>query len=493
MKKMIHRERRRWMDAALIFMVVLLAALFTLESDDCYFSYWQYGSFRDFLMARPDTTQAKLVGIPQNGRYLGNMLGVVLAKAYDSPLFLIRVAYFAGGIFLLAWAGARALCKDEYRREGMWFLLSLLILAPRGLWQEVYSWGAAYVNYVTPMVLMVLLLVMLRRAADRCTRSLLALMAVTAFGAGLFMEPATLFLCCAATILLLWCLKVRRFLKPAAALWLGSVLGTAVMFTAPGYHAVGTDGLREFGLNMLGDSLAKILVGTLVRPVIVALIITGLLLWLLRQQGGESWKWCAGAAVPLHLLCLGDGLRELFDPGETVTLEAPALWQVCTALALAALWLTMVILWRGGRDKHLLWGMICALVLISGPLLVVSVRGNRFFYSGYTVLVLTALVLWQNARGRGMKPMNWVRAGALLCACCLVVVYACNCLVYRQRLDQARLDVAAGAQQVTLPLVPFPGFARNEQIWKGDIAYQVYREKPWDVAFTFVPYSQWTK
>ena len=45
---------------------------------------------------------------------------------------------------------------------------------------------------------------------------------------------------------------------------------------------------------------------------------------------------------------------------------------------------------------------------------------------------------------------------------------------------------------MTLPLVPFPGYARNEQQWKGDVSYLIYREAPWDVAFTFVPYDQWS-
>ena len=31
----------------------------------------------------------------------------------------------------------------------------------------------------------------------------------------------------------------------------------------------------------------------------------------------------------------------------------------------------------------------------------------------------------------------------------------------------------------------------NEQEWKGDLSYQIYRETPWDVGFTFVPYARW--
>ena len=52
--------------------------------------------------------------------------------------------------------------------------------------------------------------------------------------------------------------------------------------------------------------------------------------------------------------------------------------------------------------------------------------------------------------------------------------------------------VEQGAEQITLPLVPFPGFSRNEQQWNGDVSYLIYRETPWDVSFTFIPWSQWS-
>ena len=62
---------------------------------------------------------------------------------------------------------------------------------------------------------------------------------------------------------------------------------------------------------------------------------------------------------------------------------------------------------------------------------------------------------------------------------------------YSQAHPEAKL-IKMGIGDVTLPLVPFPGYARNEQQWKGDVSYLIYREAPWDVAFTFVPYDQWS-
>ena len=63
---------------------------------------------------------------------------------------------------------------------------------------------------------------------------------------------------------------------------------------------------------------------------------------------------------------------------------------------------------------------------------------------------------------------------------------------YHQRLDYAREQAAAGAESITLPLLPYSHWAINETVWKGDISYLVYREAPWDVAFTFVPWEEYT-
>jgi hypothetical protein len=43
---------------------------------------------------------------------------------------------------------------------------------------------------------------------------------------------------------------------------------------------------------------------------------------------------------------------------------------------------------------------------------------------------------------------------------------------------------------VTLPLLPYPGWAVNELPGKGDLSYLIYRDVPWDVTLTFVPYEE---
>lgn len=490
---MIRKHKHPILNILLVLALFSVCALFVPESDDCYFAYWQFTSLKDFLLTQPDTSQALIVSVPQNGRYLGNVLGVVLAKLFGSPLFFLRPLFFAGCLSALAWGSTLSLGPGIRKLESFGFMLSLLLLAPRGIWQEVYSWGAAYANYVTPMAGLIFLPWLLRRQASRRTHTGVAALFLLSFGCCLFMEPTTIFLALSALTTLCVSLFFRRTaLLPCLSMTAGSLLGAAVMFTAPGYGAVGSDGLREMGLAMIGGNISAIFVGTLYRPVVPALLISALLLWHLRRQNSRGFFPCLAISVCLHAVCLWDAVRDLFDPGELVQLPPPAGYQVLVSFSLALLWLVMLVLWTGGKAKLRVIALAAALCLFSGPLLVISVTGYRNFFSGFVVLCLVALVLYDSARERGMRLLYWPRAVALLWACALVFVYACNCCVFHQRLDLAREQVELGAVQVVMPILPFPGFARNEQQWKGDVSYLIYRDAPWDVAFVFIPYSQWT-
>ena len=84
-------RRRRWdvlLSAALF---LLLALLFVPECDDCYFIYWDFASWKDFLLVRPIPQEGVVLGVPSNGRYLGNLLGLILGKLAFSPLWPLRV------------------------------------------------------------------------------------------------------------------------------------------------------------------------------------------------------------------------------------------------------------------------------------------------------------------------------------------------------------------------------------------------------------------
>ena len=100
--------------------LALLGLLFVPECDDCYFVYWSFDSLRDWLLTRPSTAGAEIVGVPENGRYLGNLLGVLQGKLYFVPVVgpILRGLLMGGALWALVCLLARLeenLAGDEYR------------------------------------------------------------------------------------------------------------------------------------------------------------------------------------------------------------------------------------------------------------------------------------------------------------------------------------------------------------------------------------------
>ena len=172
--------------------LVLLGLLFVPECDDCYFVYWSFDSLRDWLLTRPSTAGAEIVGVPENGRYLGNLLGVLQGKLYFVPVVgpILRGLLMGGALWALVCLLARRARRGPVGRgESLAMALVLVLLAPRGIWQEALSWGAGLVNYLLPMVI---LLVLLELFARRRPSALLA--GALAFCGCLFMETTTILL-----------------------------------------------------------------------------------------------------------------------------------------------------------------------------------------------------------------------------------------------------------------------------------------------------------
>lgn len=475
----------RWQAWAGAVLLLLLGLLFVPECDDCYFVFWDFASWKDFLLTRPITQGALVVGVPTNGRYLGNLLGVIQGKLYFTPLWLLRGLLLGGALLAVVLLLARRFDRQAVGRgEGLSLAFALTMLAPRGLWQQVYSWGAGLVNYLLPMAGILLLLDWLEE--DRKKRVSPGLLALTAFACCLFMEPVTILMAVGGTVLAGQAVLLRKRRGEGLAAALGCWLGALTMFSAVGYGQVGSDA-RRLGLELARSNLSAVLTQTLVRPAPVALLISALLFFLLWRQGGRCpWLWGA-LLIPVHLACLADFWLDLFRTGERYTAARGALGCV-----LALLWLGMLAQWRGGADRRQVLLLAGALCVLNGPLLFVSPVGPRNFYPGYVLLLLTAAVLYGAARRAGLRPLAWLRIPGALAGVLLLLVYGCNAVVYHQRLDSARTQVEQGAVSVSLPLLPFSGWAVNELPGKGDISYLVYRNTPWDVSFTFVPWEEFS-
>ncbi len=461
-----------------LILLLCLGLLFVPECDDCYFIYWDYTSWKDFLLTRPIPDPGVVLGVPANGRYLGNLAGVLLGKLYVWPA--LRGVVMGAALLALVWLlSARG--RSLPRREGLALAFSLVVLAPRGLWQQVYSWGAGMGNYLLPMVCVLLLMKWLEGEK----KLPLSLLALTAFAAALCMETVTIWLVMAAAVLFILRLRKGQGRGEAAALLLGALAGAVCMTAAPGYGQVGSGGdQRSLSLALVGENLPAVVTETLVLPAAVTALISFLLVWLLRKQGRGCWRGFAAVLIPLHLFCLWNWAGDV-----SLTFSRYTALTTAVGLLLAGLWAALLVLLR---ERGKLAALALSLCVLNGPVLLLGMVRPRNFFPGYVVLCVVALRLYGRARAEGLslRSLKCLYCAAAIALVAVAGIYWRNERVFDQRLALARERVQAGQTEVTLPLVPYPGWTVNELPGKGDLSYLVYREKPWDVTFTFVPYER---
>lgn len=284
----------------------VLACWFVPECDEYYFQYWSFDSLSDFIHTNPRDTGVLLVGIPANGRYLGNALGILQAKLYAVPGGVyLRAALFAAcsiGLLRLLYNYFLQMTKisqegdklaeetgrTERRRllkSGGFALCALLLVgAPYGIYSQVLAWGAGFANYVPPAAAMVFLWLNLfgttrngenkgdeaGKGGKKAVLGRRIVLFSVAFAAQLFAEPVTVYFLFFGAALTangwIWYRKMSCLQGGEAAvgkavalqhtilaawMFLGFLAGAALMFSDSGYRQVGGDGRAVTVENMV--------------------------------------------------------------------------------------------------------------------------------------------------------------------------------------------------------------------------------------------------
>lgn len=462
-------------------LLILLNLLYFAECDELYFSAWRFASVSDRLLSRPIQSGSYVIGLMHNGRLLGNFLGVAQAQLLLSSWGWVRAPLFAGLLLLLVLLLRRV--GAEKSGLGLTAALCLVLCAPRGIYANVYSWGVAFVNYLLPMLGLLLCLALLRREGPagpgRC-----AGLFVTALLSQLFVESFTLSSC----VFGLLCLTRRdRPLRLRLSLCAGYLAGALLMFLNPEYRTVAEGGaIYSVGLSLgrvlqAANAVSRALV---LRAPLLSLLLSAALAARLRQQGSRK----AALLLPVPAL-LGAALWLAERCG--LRLAAPVTLGCAGLLALS---------WLGGvcclRERSLRRELLILLLTAAAsvlPLLVLKeALSARMYLEAYLLLGLVLLKLLPER-----LPREGLLRGVLLGLCGLwlcgmLFVYSRNNAVNRQRLELGGRALAQGAASLELPLAPYPEFLTNEQIQKGDLGFLLYRQTPLDVPIRFVDYDSWT-
>ncbi|WP_129045613.1 DUF6056 family protein [Companilactobacillus metriopterae] len=218
----------------IIFVYYSIVSFLIIPTGDDFFWWGKQGHY---LLTHGFYSLDPSYGGSSNGRYLGN-LSIILIM--HSQIFAI--IYYAFILTLFIWCIYQITGKTL---PSLILSLSLFFIIQVGYLQSIFLWYAGFVNYLPPVTLMLLAIIIFKKYIDEEVKNknlISSAMFVIALIGGLFVEHFTmyqLFVGIVAIISTIYFNKVgslKKSLIPAVSYLLGAIFSTCIMFSNPSYY-----------------------------------------------------------------------------------------------------------------------------------------------------------------------------------------------------------------------------------------------------------------
>lgn len=415
-----------------------------------------------------------------NGRYLGNLLVMVLTRSKLVNVLLTALSMV--GFCLLPKMFAKSEKFLPYVLGTLFFFL-----IPQNMRVQVVVWTAGFSNYVPPILLIFLYLVLVRNVFDdeqpEYDKMVVIVSPVIGFAAALFMENMTLYnMVAAASIVAIAYLRFRKVYPVHLAYLAGSIAGAAMMFANSAYGTIAQGG-DEYRSSVLNQGLIGTIANNM-NVIVRSLFLDNMAAWgilsvlclvcyVLYLRSGAGKK-IYHLAVGAHLLCGGLLVAKSFNPqwmffantNAAITLTILVFAAMAVGYCLSALVLIIFCV-NDRKTKLRVLFLLLSIPVLVAPLLVVNPVGERCLFSSYMMLAAACVVLLVYLMDQVHIPAaaQKVLAAAIFVVCVVLMGNLVN--IYRTvhqydtlRNEYVQKQVDAGYRTVMMSRLP-----HEDQVW----------------------------
>lgn len=406
-----------------------------------------------------------------NGRYMGNLVVLVLTRSSVLATFTMAAAVTAMIFMVLHIARCRTIA-------GYALVYGLVLAMPVAVWRQGVVWTSGFSNYFLASISMLGIIVWTRSilGRDQAARRPRHMgegagLFILAFVGQLFIEHVTIFIVAFALGSVLY--AARRAGRIPILLWFqlaGATLGAAVMFSNGAYRRAltGSSTYQQIGQeagSKADQALAAVdrVIGpygvTLNTALNVALLALVSIIALGRCYDRVRGVVAARYAVIGSVTGMSAVLVAFFVPREASQLTILGIWgPICLVLTLCSA--ALVVPDRGTSRMMIL--IVLVFIVLIAPLVVVKPLGPRCFIPTYVLFLIAVAALARIAVGTLRSSGAWVLT--IVALSLLIPNFVNRYDVYRDidtastvRVAQARKAVDEGTATVLLKRLPQGG------------------------------------
>lgn len=491
----------------LIFIALNFIALnFIMISDDYIFANLKFNGIFEFVFNNNGTETYAI----KNGRYLGNLLGILISMTYKfDNLKYIRGIFMGSGIFILI-----LLCSklSMLEKEKSFIISTLLILlAPIGIYRQVYSWTSAYMNYLVSTILFLLILYIFNKCINKnkkVNRRYIYLIVLLGVSCQLFMENITIYICLFSLILLIFSnVKYKNLNKMSLAFFISTLLGAIMMFSCKGYRQINTvDSYRSMDIGNFSNLIRTIIFNAwsmtkyIVLDNFILITIILMLCFIISKKNNNKYNkiyriFIIFTIIYIFAYAFIDNYIDLIQISRNIRLIKYLFDTMIVISIMVIIWTTIYKYIKDKNLKNKLYFYYISIIIVSMPLLIVNPIGTRCFFICYIFWVMICLDIIGYVLENKFISLKYIN----LISTILVIIILVNKYYIFNNINNEFNQMIIYTENQMLnkeKTILLPEFKFKEYI-HSDIApfmgFLYYYKTPKDIKFKTIDYDEWEK
>lgn len=489
MFKVCDQQKKRYVLLA-IYGIIFLILFYLLPPAGDDFFFHTPKTFSDFI-----ATQKHLYST-ENGRIVGNSCAYFFA---ERPILaaIFKTLVVVGIVSLINKIIDNSL-------NVIWALIMLLCLTiPTSIFAQTYAWSAGFYNYVPPALIFLFVLQksMEEFKEQKETLKNIMILFVVGFIGCLFIEYYTTYsLVLGFFALGMYWFKTRKVSKVLLAYNFGTVLGTIVMFLSPVYHKISEnkDAYRTMSLSISQilnqarenyGTISNFIIGKN-YVIVMMLSVLGLILIHKRKTiisylgrlvlaGAPMYYYLSTKLLVTNFSITGSSLALCIDLLVGISYFITILYAISIGLSCIEI-------------KFKCYVLLGSILVLNGPLLIVTPIGARCFYISYIIFVL---LIGQISKCVFSESVIFKQEGRILWFLLLISMSVYLFVgfhqhkVYNQKCEFIEKEMEVKKEIIDIPQFEYPDFIHEPETLK--IGYKYYYNEPWDIEWNYIPYKEW--
>lgn len=487
----------------LLLFLILLCYTFPYSGDD-----WAWGS-------KIGIERLNSLFIGYNGRYLGNILVIILTRSQ-----LIRTVIMAITLFGIIYFSYK---YSNKKNVTLIYISTLCVVAiPKLVFRQAIVWTSGFTNYSISIFFILIYIYIVRNIfgeeRPKYSKKICIPLLILGICNALFVEHITLYSIILAIFVIVYSyIRFKKIYLAQVSYFIGAIVGTIIMFSNSAYSAIanskdnyrsipssGAEGFIQSAINSYFDVIYKEL---FFNNIILNILITVLAILIVYKYNTsknniKNSVKLLGNIIIIFLVSYNIySIISQINPGWKILLKYTNYFEGILSIIYYVIILILIIIFiKDNIKKQKMLFLLISIAALTAPLFVVKPIGSRCFLATYVIFILLINEFANYVmNGLDNSAINSyinkvIMALIIVFGVYLLSIYGYINKINSERINYVKAEVQSGKKEIVLTKLPYESYLWTATPLKNDLwmdRFKLFYGVPKDTKIKLISLEKW--